>query len=106
VRRFRGGAASDFAVVPGYDGDAADPLSVHLTARFGLHSRFRGQTLYIPNTHTPWPLYPAGIARLEDGLVAAAGISVAGPPESVLYSPGVRTQFGRPRVLTGTAGRS
>jgi uncharacterized protein YqjF (DUF2071 family) len=102
VRRFRGGAASDFAVVPDYDGAAGDPLSVHLTARFGLHSRFRGQTLYIPNTHTPWPLYPARIARLEDGLVAAAGIAVDGPPESVLYSPGVRTQFGRPRALTGS----
>ena len=102
VRRFRGGAASDFAVVPDYDADAGDPLSVHLTARFGLHSRFRGQTLYIPNTHTPWPLYPARIARLEDGLVAAAGIAVDGPPESVLYSPGVRTQFGRPRALTGS----
>jgi uncharacterized protein len=102
VRRFRGGARSDFAVVPEFDGAADDPLSVHLSARFGLHSRFRGSTLYIPNTHTPWPLYPARLTRLEDGLVAAAGITVAGPPESVLYSPGVRTQFGRPRVLAGS----
>lgn len=99
VRRFRGGARSDFAVVPESDAGATDPLSVHLTARFGLHTRFRGKTLYVPNTHTPWPLYPARVTVLEDQLVAAAGIAVSGPPDSVLFSPGVRTQFGRPRVL-------
>ena len=99
VRRFRGGARSDFAVVPEFDVEATDPLSVHLTARFGLHSRFRGRTLYVPNTHGAWPLYRARLTRLEDQLVRAAGIEVAGPPESVLFSPGVRTQFGRPRIL-------
>ncbi|MBP1137430.1 uncharacterized protein YqjF (DUF2071 family) [Arthrobacter sp. PvP023] len=99
VRRFRRGARSDFAVVPALDDAAADPLSVHLTARFGLHSRFRDRTLYIPNTHSPWPLYRAELTVLEDGLISAAGLEVAGPPESVLFSPGVRTQFGRARVL-------
>lgn len=99
VQRFRRGAGSDFAVVPALDDVAADPLSVHLTARFGLHSRFRDRTLYIPNTHSPWPLYQAELTVLEDGLIGAAGLDVAGPPESVLFSPGVRTQFGRPRVL-------
>ncbi|MET3809357.1 uncharacterized protein YqjF (DUF2071 family) [Arthrobacter sp. UYEF3] len=101
VRRFRDGARSDFAVAPQYDVDAADPLSVHLTARFGLHTRFRGETLYVPNTHSPWPLFQARLTVLEDQLVAAAGITVSGPPESVLFSPGVRTQFGRPRALHG-----
>ena len=99
VRRFRGGARSDFAIAPEFDVEATDPLSLHLTARFGLHTRFRGKTLYVPNTHTAWPLYRAQLTHLEDQLVAAAGITVAGPPESVLFSPGVRTQFGRPRVL-------
>ncbi|QDY91621.1 DUF2071 domain-containing protein [Arthrobacter sp. UKPF54-2] len=101
VRRFRGGARSDFAVAPEFDVEASDPLSVHLTARFGLHTRFRGRTLYVPNTHAPWPLFRAQVTVLEDQLVAAAGIAVSGPPESVLFSPGVRTQFGRPRVLRG-----
>lgn len=101
VRRFRGGARSDFAVVPEFDVEAADPLSVHLTARFGLHTRFRGKTLYVPNAHGPWPLFRAQVTVLEDQLIAAAGIEVSGPPESVLFSPGVRTQFGRPRVLGG-----
>lgn len=101
VRRFRGGARSDFAVAPESDAEATDPLALHLTARFGLHTRFRGRTLYVPNTHTAWPLYRAELTQLEDQLVAAAGINVEGPPESVLFSPGVRTQFGRPRVLDG-----
>lgn len=99
VRRFRGGARSDFAVAAEPDVEATDPLSIHLTARFGLHSRFRGRTLYVPNAHSPWPLYRARLTLLRDELVGAAGIHVAGPPESVLFSPGVRTQFGRPRVL-------
>ncbi|HSO91465.1 MAG TPA: DUF2071 domain-containing protein [Arthrobacter sp.] len=101
VRRFRGGARSDFTVAPEFDVEATDPLSLHLTARFGLHTRFRGRTLYVPNTHSAWPLYRAQLTHLEDQLVAAAGINVAGPPESVLFSPGVRTQFGRPRSLDG-----
>ena len=99
VRRFRRGARSDFAVSPEPDVEATDPLSVHLTARFGLHTRFRGRTLYVPNSHGPWPLYRARLILLDDELVGAAGITVKGPPESVLFSPGVRTQFGRPRVL-------
>ncbi|WP_354216152.1 MULTISPECIES: DUF2071 domain-containing protein [unclassified Arthrobacter] len=99
VRRFGQGARSDFAAVPEPHQAASDPLSVHLTARFGLHTRFRGRTLYIPNTHAPWPLHPGKVTLLDDGLISSAGIHVAGPPESVLFSPGVRTQFGRPRVI-------
>jgi len=99
VRRFRHGATSDFSVTPAGDQEANDPLSIHLTARFGLHTRLLGRTLYLPNTHAPWPLYRAELASLNDQLVAAAGIKVSGPPESVLYSPGVRSTFGRPQIL-------
>ncbi|HJV98832.1 MAG TPA: DUF2071 domain-containing protein [Arthrobacter sp.] len=99
VRRFHKGARSDFSVVPALGSVAVDPLSVHLTARFGLHTTFRGRTLYVPNTHTAWPLHRAEVTRLDDELISAAGINVAGPPDSVLFSPGVRTRFGRPRVL-------
>jgi uncharacterized protein YqjF (DUF2071 family) len=100
VRRFRKGARSDFAAVPDWDSAAADPLSIHLTARFGVHIRFGGRTLYVPNTHPPWSLYRARVTMLDDELVAAAGIRVSGPPDSVLFSPGVRAQFGRPRALS------
>jgi uncharacterized protein YqjF (DUF2071 family) len=100
VRRFGGsGAGSDFTVVPRLGAAAADPLSVFLTARFGMHGRFFGRTAFIPNTHSPWPLFGADVQTLADGLIESAGIKVHGPPESVLYSPGVQTRFGRPRLL-------
>jgi len=99
VHRLRKGARSEFSAVPDLENVETDPLSIHLTARFGLHTRFRGRTLYIPNTHTAWPLHQAEVTRLDDGLIHAAGITVFGPPESVVFSPGVQTQFGRPRLL-------
>ncbi|MFC4397775.1 YqjF family protein [Arthrobacter sedimenti] len=104
VHRFGANAArSHFGVVPKLHTVATDPLSIFLTARFGMHGRFDGRTVYVPNTHQDWPLFSADVHRLSDRLVQAAGISVSGPPESVLYSPGVRTRFGRPRLL-GTDG--
>ena len=41
----------------------------------------------------------AEVVRCEDGLVAAAGLGglTARAPDSVLWSPGVRTRFGLPR---------
>jgi uncharacterized protein YqjF (DUF2071 family) len=97
--RFRGGATTSFSVLPELGSTAADDLSLHLTSRFGLHAEILDRTRYLPNTHSPWPLHPATVTTLDDGLVAAAGIHVEGPPESVLYSPGVRTFFGKPRTL-------
>lgn len=99
VNRFGPGASSCFSVRPDLSAPVSDPLSISLTARFGLHSKFRGRTIFIPNTHQPWPLYRAELHECRDGLVKSAGIEVSGPPESVLYSPGVRTQFGWPRML-------
>lgn len=101
VARYRGQASSRFAVEPDLARTADDTVSLELTARFGLHSAFGARTLYIPNTHTPWPLHPAKVTELDDGLLRAAGFSVDGPPDSVLFSPGVRTQFGKPRVVPG-----
>jgi uncharacterized protein YqjF (DUF2071 family) len=81
----------------------AEPSAVEqfVTARFGLHTRMPGRTLWIPNHHAPWPLHRATIDHLDDGLVAAAGLpGVAGrAPDSVLHSPGIRTVFGMPRVV-------
>ncbi|WP_258805021.1 YqjF family protein [Pseudarthrobacter sp. NS4] len=99
VSRYRRGASSRFSVVPRLNAPAQDALSIHVTARFGMHGNIGGRTFYIPNTHKPWPLYAAELHDFQDDLVKSAGISVSGPPESVLYSPGVRTQFGRPRVV-------
>lgn len=99
VQRRRDMAGTSFAVAADAEHIAHDSLAVFFTARFGLHSRFGGETYYIPNAHSPWPLHPAQLTELDDSLLKAAGFEVEGPPESVLYSPGVRTQFGRPRKL-------
>jgi uncharacterized protein len=75
-----------------------DPLSDFLTARWGMFTRRRGRTLFVPNEHPPWVVHAAELLELDDELVAAAGLpGIADrPPDSVLYAPGVTTRFGRP----------
>nr|WP_314194567.1 DUF2071 domain-containing protein [uncultured Arthrobacter sp.] len=99
AKRFRGQGTSSFGAYPDMDHPAVDELSLWLTARFGLHTRVGRRVMYLPIAHRPWPLYNGAAAALEDELVAAAGITAHGPPNSVLYSPGVRTQFGLPRQV-------
>lgn len=72
-----------------------------VTARFGLHTRWMGRTLWIPNHHEPWPLRRATIERLDDNLVAAAGLPgvVGREPDSVLHSEGIHTTFGMPTLV-------
>jgi len=99
-RRWPGqrGIGARVVVRPHPDAVADDELSAFLTARWGLHTRWAGRTLFIPNEHGPWPLRRATLRHLCDDLVAAAGLpGVTGrAPDSVLWSPGVRTVFGRP----------
>lgn len=77
------------------------PVDLFVTARFGLHTRYLGRTLWIPNHHHPWPLRTATIEHLEDGLVAAAGLPgvVDRAPDSVMYADTVSTAFGAPIVV-------
>lgn len=78
------------------------PLDLFLTARFGLHTAVAGRSLWVPNTHGPWPLRSAEVLELDDDLVAAAGLGTFArttPPASVLFSEGVRTTFGFPQRL-------
>jgi uncharacterized protein YqjF (DUF2071 family) len=65
-----------------------------------MHVRRVGATRYWPNEHEAWPLHRASLVSLRDDLVAAAGLpfGLSGlEPDSVLYSPGVTTRFGRGR---------
>lgn len=99
-------AASVVSLTVGAPLAAPTSLDVFLTARFGLHTSHLGRTLWVPNTHRPWPLHDAQLVELDDSLVWAAGLGgiVQGrPPDSLRYSPGVRTEFGRP-VLTSAPG--
>ncbi len=75
-----------------------DALADFLTARWALHTRAFGRTLHLPNAHEPWPLRTAELLELDDHLLAACGVPgvATRPPDSVLFSRGVRTTFGTP----------
>jgi uncharacterized protein len=77
---------------------AGDPLDEFLTARWGLHTRSFGRTLYVPNRHETWPLHRADLLHLDDSLVGACGLPGVSEraPDSVLFSRGVRTVFAMP----------
>jgi len=83
-------------------GAVAEPtaLETFLTARWGMHVRRAGRTRFWPNEHEPWALHRASLVSVRDDLVRAAGLPFALTelePDSVLYSPGVTTRFGRGR---------
>jgi uncharacterized protein YqjF (DUF2071 family) len=94
----RRGVGARVVVRPGAEVVGEDALATFLTARWGLHSRWAGRTLYTPNEHARWPLRRATLQHLDDDLVAAAGLPgvTTREPDSVLWSPGVRTVFGPP----------
>jgi uncharacterized protein YqjF (DUF2071 family) len=87
-------------------GDVANPtpLEVWLTARWGAHTRKAGHTWWLPNEHEPWPLRAAQVVELTDELVEASGVRPAGDRLRALFSPGVRTRFGRPCLVGETSG--
>lgn len=97
-RRWPGPRTARTAVVvrPGAPLPAPGALEVFLTARWGLHTRTSGRTLWLPVRHRPWPLREAEVLALEDSLVDVAGLPgvSARPPASVLFSRGVDAQLG------------
>lgn len=78
--------------LPGEQPGLATPGSLeHFLAEryllYTLNSRnvlLRGQV-----HHSPYPLHQARLLQLEDTLLSDAGITVSGPPDHLLYSPGV-----------------
>ena len=101
IRRTRARPSSSMRIGIGAPIEQPSELEVFLTARFGAHTRAWGRTLWVPNTHGPWPLRRAELLSLDDELVAAAGLPgvVDSRPESVLFSSGVHTVFGLPQVV-------
>jgi uncharacterized protein YqjF (DUF2071 family) len=67
-----------------------EPRDLFVTARWGMHHGLAGRTLYVQVEHRPWPLHDADLLDLDTDLLAAMGPAApAGPPVSVLFSPGV-----------------
>ena len=77
---------------------APSPLEIFLSARWGLYSRGRGNSLrYAPVEHPVWQLHRAELLTLDDSLITAAGLpSPEGEPH-VMFSPGVPVRVGLPR---------
>jgi uncharacterized protein YqjF (DUF2071 family) len=78
---------------------APTALETWLTSRWGAHTRKAGRTWWVPNEHDPWSLQATELLHLDDELVAAGGVRIAGEPLRVLYSAGMRTRFGKPIVV-------
>lgn len=81
-------------------GEPIEPTELErwLTARWGLHTRMAGRTVYIPNEHPTWTLHAADLVELTGDLVQAAGVGI-GTAHMLrpLWSPGVLTTFGPPQ---------
>ena len=82
-------------------GEVIEPtaLEVWLTARWGAHTRKAGRTWWVPNGHGPWPLRAAEVVELIDQRLEAGQVRPAGGRLRALFSPGVRTRFGRPCLV-------
>lgn len=73
------------------------PLDIWFTSRWGLHTRTILGTTWIPITHPPFLLHTARLRRADHALLTAAGVpSPSGGPVSVVWSPGLHAQVGRP----------
>lgn len=99
ARRHVGAGESLLVARPGTQEVVGDPTADFLTARWALFATRFSKTIYLPNRHDPWPLVTATLERLDDTLLERAGIPglTTRTPDSVLFSPGVTTWFGRPR---------
>jgi uncharacterized protein YqjF (DUF2071 family) len=102
--RHLGNQARSHIVVRAGDARESTPLDEFLSARWGLHVRWWGRTLYIPNAHDTWPLHSAELLEFDDELRGSVGLGdiTDRPPDHVAFSAGVHTEFGLP----GDAGRS
>jgi hypothetical protein len=99
TQRRAGGPSSRLVLRPGPPVQDPTGLDAWLSGRWGLHTRLAGATRYLTNEHEEWPLHRAEVISLDDGLVAAGGFPgvTRRPPDSVLWSPGVRAAFGPTR---------
>ncbi len=64
------------------------PLEIWLTSRWGAHTRKAGRTWWVPNEHGPWPFRSAEVVELDDDLLEAGGVTVAGDRLRALFSAG------------------
>ncbi|MDP3968752.1 MAG: DUF2071 domain-containing protein [Nocardioides sp.] len=90
-------ATSAVAVRVGPPREATE-LDRFVSARWGLHTRLPGRTVYVPNAHEEWPLHDAELVELDSALMASVGLGELTDrvPDHIAFSPGVHTEFGLP----------
>lgn len=79
--------------------DAEPDLAHFLTARWRLAAASKRRTRWAPVWHPRWRLHAARVLRLDENLVAAAGLPPPAGPPHVLFSEGVDVAVGVPRRL-------
>jgi uncharacterized protein len=96
--RRRGPRPASHVVVRAGAARPSTPLDDFVSARWGLHVRWWGRTLYLPNIHDTWPIRDAEVLELDDELMASVGLGelASRPPDHVAFSDGVHTRFGFP----------
>jgi uncharacterized protein YqjF (DUF2071 family) len=96
--RRRGPTARSHVVIRAGTRRRSTELDDFVSAPWGLHVRWWGRTLYVPNRHEAWPVHDAEVLALDDELMASVGLPdlARRPPDHVAFSPGVRTEFGFP----------
>jgi uncharacterized protein YqjF (DUF2071 family) len=104
LRRGRGADGADELVYScrigeAYAPDELGPLDHYLTARWALFSAPFWGLRHAKAWHEPWPLYRAEALDLDDGLVAASGLSQPEGAPLVHWSPSVEVRIGWPTPI-------
>jgi uncharacterized protein YqjF (DUF2071 family) len=99
-RRWPGqrGASSRVEIEIGrrYETEELGALDHFLTARWALFTAPSSGLRHARVSHDPWALHHARVLRLDDELIAAAGLPTPEGQPLVHYSPAVEVRIGRP----------
>ncbi len=98
-RRGDPGVGHDIVVRPGRPCPSPTALDHWLTGRWRGYSTVAGRRVSTSVHHEPWPLWDAEVVRLEESLLADAGLPPPGSPPRVQYSPGVHARLSPPRSV-------
>jgi uncharacterized protein len=102
-RKWAGGFASyDIEVLPTRSIDEVEigRFDNFLTARWLLFTFYGTHPASVSAEHPPWPLWRAEPIRVEQTLLAAAGLPAPRDGDPVLhFSPGVPSRIGAPRLI-------
>lgn len=98
-RRERPEIGHDISVRPGDPCASPSQLDHWLTGRWRAYSTIAGRLTRVPVQHQPWSLWDAEVVKLEQTLLAAAGLPEPAEDPLVQYSPGVDVRLGVPIPL-------